>query len=225
MEKIPKIIHYVWFWKWKKSKDFIKYLNSWKKYCPDYEIKEWNEDNFDINQNYYLKKFYDKKIWAFASDFARVKILYENGWIYLDTDIEILKNFDELLKNNAFIWFQDVFSIWCSVIWAKKWNIILKEVLSIYENKKIRIVLPNLLTKIFKKYLLKKYNFKIQNIGDFKVYPKDYFYPYAYYEKPKNMKITNNTYSIHRFEASWLPSIITKISFPIIAYCAKKITK
>jgi len=225
MEKIPKIIHYVWFWKWKKSDNFMRYLESWKKYCPDYEIKEWNEDNFDINQNNYLRKFYDKKLYAFASDYTRLKILYENGWIYLDTDIEIVKNFDELLENNAFVWFQDVFSVWCSVIWAKKWNQVIKEILDIYETKKIRIILTNLITRIFKSHWIIKYNSQIQKIIDFTVYPKEYFYPYAYYEKKEDMKITKNTYVIHHFEGSWLPKIVTIIFFPIIWYFAKKITK
>lgn len=225
MTKIPKVIHYVWFWRWKKSPWFIKYLESWKKYCPDYEIKEWNEDNFDINQNRYLKTFYDKRLWAFASDFARVKILFENGWIYLDTDIELLKSFDELLENEAFLWYQDVFSIWCSVMWAKKWDHILKEILEIYETKKIRTVLPNLLTRVFKKHSKPRYNSQIQKIQNYTIYPKEYFYPYAYYEKKANMSITKDTYAIHLFEASWLPKIVTSISFPIIWYIARIITK
>ena len=222
MTKIPKVLHYVWFWKWKKSESFILYLESWKKYCPEYEIKEWNEDNFDINQNYYCKKFYDKKLWAFASDYARTKILYENGWVYLDTDIEILRNFDDLLYNEAFLWYQDIFSIWCSVMWANKWDKILKEVLEIYNTKKIRIVLPNLLTKVFKKHWLKKYDSQIQKIENYTIYTKNYFYPYAYYEKKEHMKITNNTFAIHHYDATWLPKIVTIISFPIIWFFARK---
>lgn len=114
--KINKKIHYVWFGKWKKSDEFKKYLDSWKKFCPDYEIIEWNESNFDINKNFYCAKFYKKKMWAFASDYARLDILFNKWWIYLDTDIELLKNLDPLLKNDCFFWFQDVFNIWGSNI-------------------------------------------------------------------------------------------------------------
>jgi hypothetical protein len=220
MTKIPKVLHYVWFWRWQKSESFISYIESWKKHCPNYEIKEWNEDNFDVTQNYYMKKFYDKKLFAFASDYARIKILYENGWIYLDTDVELLKNFDDLLEKDAFIWFQDIFSIWCSTIWAKKWDNILKEILEIYKTKKIRIILPNLFTKVFKKHWLKKYNNKIQKIDWFTIYPKEYFFPYAYFEKKEDMKITSNTFTIHHYDATWLPKIVTIIAFPIIWFFA-----
>jgi len=219
MKKIPKKLHYVWFWKWKKSESFQKYLKSWKKYCPDYEIIEWNEDNFNISQNIYCKKFYDKKLYAFASDYARIKILYEQGWIYLDTDIEILKNLDDLLKSESFVWFQDVFSVWLSIMWSKAKNPILKDILDIYENKRSRIIITNLITKLLKKkYNLKKYDNKIQDLEYIKIFPKDYFYPYAYFEKKRDMEITRNTYTIHHYDVTWLPKIVTNLFFPLIRY-------
>lgn len=216
MSKIPKKLHYIWFWRWKKSSEFEKYLESWKKYCPDYEIIEWNENNFDINKNSYCKKFYDKKKWAFASDYARIDILYNEWWIYLDTDIEILKNLDWFLDNKLFIGFQDVFSIWWSVIWCEKNNPIIWEILDVYKTKKTRIVIPNLLNRIFKKYWVISYSNVIIKTNDFTIYPKDYFYPFAYFENKKYMKITKNTFIIHHYDATWLPKIITKIVFPLI---------
>lgn len=221
MNKIPKVLHYVWFWKGEKPKSFLQYLNSWKKYCPDYEIIEWDEANFDIKQNKYCKKFYDKKLWAFASDYARIKILYDNWWIYLDTDIEILKNFDDLLDSEWFLSFQDIFSVGWSIIWAQKWNKILAEILEIYNKQKTRIIITNLLTKVFKKHWLVKYNNKIQDLNNFKIYTKDYFYPYAYFEKPENMVITKNTFTIHHYDATWLPKFIIYLIFPIIWFFNK----
>ena len=222
MKKIPKKIHYVWFWKWEKPKNFEKILASWKKFCPDYEIIEWRENNFDITKNYYCKKFYDKKLWAFASDYARIKILYENWGVYLDTDMELLKPLDDLLDNKAFIWFQDIFSIGVGIFASQKKNPVLKDILDIYENKKTRILIPNLITRLLrKKYSLKKYNSQIQDLWEIKVYPKEYFYPYAYFEKASDMEITKNTYTIHHYWASWLPKIIIKIFFPLINFYVK----
>lgn len=100
---IPKKIHYCWFGKGNKGELFEKCKKSWEKYFPDYEIIEWNEDNFDINCNKYVKEAYDKKKYAFVSDYARLKILYEEGGIYFDTDVEVLKKFDgDLLQNGYF---------------------------------------------------------------------------------------------------------------------------
>ena len=216
MNKIPKKIHYIWFWRWKKSIEFEKYLKSWKQTCPDYEIIEWNEDNFDVNKNSYCKKFYDMKKLAFAADYARFDILYNEWWIYVDTDIEILKNLDNFLDNKLFLGFQDVFSIWWAIIWSEKSNIIIKEILDSYKNRKIRTILPNLLDRIFKKYWIKKYSKDIIYSNNFTIYPKEYFYPYWYFEKKEDMIITKNTYTIHHYDATWLPSFITNFIFPLI---------
>lgn len=197
----------------------MKCIESWKKYCPDYEIIEWNEDNFDINQNKYCKKFYDKKLWAFASDYARFFVLYNHWWVYVDTDIELLKPIDELLDNKFFTSFQDVFLIWASIIGSEKNNQIVQDILNIYDTKITRIILPNLVTKIFKKYWIDKYSNQVIKNNDFTIYTKDYFYPYAYFEK--EIKITKNTYAIHHYDASWLPKIIRIIFFPIIRLFAK----
>lgn len=99
---IPKIIHYCWFGKKPISEDVKKYIETWKKYCPNYEIKQWNEDNFDINQNLYCKEAYEAEKWAFVSDYVRLKVLYEYGGIYMDTDIELCKSFDDLLIYDAY---------------------------------------------------------------------------------------------------------------------------
>lgn len=104
---IPKKIHYCWFGMGEKPELAKKCIQSWKKYCPDYEIIEWNEDNFDIDQYPYLRWCYDNKKWAFLSDFARLLVVYQNGGIYFDTDVELIKTPDELLGCNAFFGFEN----------------------------------------------------------------------------------------------------------------------
>ena len=94
---IPKKIHYCWFGRNEKPKAVQKCIASWKKYCPDYEIIEWNEDNFDVQQNPYIKYCYDNKKWAFLSDLVRLLVVCEHGGIYFDTDVELVRNPDFLL--------------------------------------------------------------------------------------------------------------------------------
>ena len=95
---IPKIIHYCWFGGGPISAESQKCMESWKKYCPDYKIIEWNEQNFDISQNRYAQQAYEAKKYAFVSDYVRLAVLYEYGGIYLDTDVELVRPLDELLE-------------------------------------------------------------------------------------------------------------------------------
>ena len=104
---IPKIIHYCWFGGNEKPEVIKKCIASWKEKCPDYEIKEWNESNFDVSINRYTKEAYDSKKWAFVSDYARLWIVYHYGGIYLDTDVELLKGLDDLLQYEVFMFFQN----------------------------------------------------------------------------------------------------------------------
>lgn len=100
---IPKVIHYCWFGDKPIPKMAKKCLKSWGKYCPGYEIKLWNEDNFDLNCNQYVKEAYEAKKWAFVTDYARLYIVYHYGGIYLDTDVELIQPLDSLLKEQAFL--------------------------------------------------------------------------------------------------------------------------
>ena len=100
---IPKKIHYCWFGKNPKPQKVLDCIASWRQLLPEYEIIEWNEKNFDISQNMYAREAYEAGKYAFVSDFARLKILYDEGGIYLDTDIEVVQNFDEFLRHGAFI--------------------------------------------------------------------------------------------------------------------------
>ena len=104
---IPKVIHYCWFGKSEKPESVKKCIASWRKFCPDYKIIEWNEDNFDLNCIPFVQQAYQKKKWAFVTDYARLKIIYENGGIYFDTDVELLRNIDKLLLLKGFMGTED----------------------------------------------------------------------------------------------------------------------
>ena len=100
---IPKIIHYCWFGGNPLPKSAIKCIESWKKYLPDYEIKEWNESNFDFSKCAYAREAAEKKKWAFVSDYARFKILYQYGGLYFDTDVEVIKPLDDIIAAGPFM--------------------------------------------------------------------------------------------------------------------------
>lgn len=104
--QIPKIIHYCWFGGNPKSKLIEQCIASWKKYCPDWEIDEWNEDNFDISCVPYMKEAYEATKWAFVSDVARLMIIYQSGGVYMDTDVELLDSIDPWIESNAFFAFE-----------------------------------------------------------------------------------------------------------------------
>lgn len=103
---IPKIIHYCWFGNNPKTELEVRCIESWRKYCPDWEIIEWNESNININSITYMKEAYENKKWAFVSDVARLQIIYNNGGIYLDTDVELKKNLEEWLSYDSIFAFE-----------------------------------------------------------------------------------------------------------------------
>ena len=210
MSKIPKIIHYCWFGKNPLPSEYKKYIESWKKFCPDYEIKEWNEDNFDINSNIYMKEAYEAKKWAFVTDYVRLYVLYKYGGIYMDADVEVIKPLDEFLKHEAFSGFETKTDIPTGIMACRKGNKLFKELLDYYNNRHFKLdsgeydTTTNVITitKICEKYGLVKNN-KYQVINGFALYPKEYFCP-------KNIKTgvidkTDNTYTIHHFSGSWMP--------------------
>lgn len=108
---IPKKIHYCWFGMGPKPPVFEKCYQSWKKYAPDYEIIEWNEDNFDISRFPFAQQAYDSKKYAFVSDIARLSVIYDHGGVYLDTDVELLAPLDVFLNNECFFFFQNVLNV------------------------------------------------------------------------------------------------------------------
>lgn len=206
---IPKVIHYCWFGKGIIPQLEEKCIASWKKYCPDYEIICHNEDNFDISENKYAKEAYDAGKWAFVSDYVRLKVLYENGGIYLDTDVEIIKPIDDLIKENGYMGYDDNGVVATGLGFAcEKGNELVKNLLADYDD--ISFIRPDGSYDITPcpvrnnetlKRLGMDFSIKEQIFMGIRMLPEDYLCPLKYYTGKK--VITENTYSIHHFCASW----------------------
>lgn len=153
---IPKVINYCWFGRGEKSGLIKKCIASWEKYCPDWEITEWNEDNFDVDFCAYSKKAYKEKRYGFVSDAARQKIIYERGGAYFDTDCEFIAPIDELLDNKAFFAYSMTRSIGTGLgFGAEKGSPVVKRLLDEYVNYDVRkpfVVCTEIDTKVFKEY-------------------------------------------------------------------------
>ena len=133
---IPKTIHYCWFGNNDKPTIVKKCIESWEKNLSDYEIIEWNEETFNIECNDFVKEAYEKKMYAFVSDYVRVYALYNYGGIYLDTDVEVNKSFNDLLENDSIWGFEEKNYIATSTIGARKGNELIKEFLDEYNGRK-----------------------------------------------------------------------------------------
>lgn len=207
---IPKIIHYCWFGGKKKPENVEQYILSWKNKCPDYEIREWNENNFDIKSNCFCKEAYEKKKWAFVSDYARLAILYKYGGIYMDTDVEVIKPFDNLLTYQAFLCFESSKMVSIGTLGAKKESFLIKDLLNVYNNMHFLNndgslnMATNLtyITKILSTNYGLKLNGKRQLLGDILVLPMTAFIAKSYWTGW--IMAENDTYAIHHYEASWL---------------------
>ena len=208
--KIPKIIHYCWFGHNPLPPIAIKCIDSWKNTLPEYEIKEWNESNFDLESNTYIKQAYDCKKWAFVTDYIRLKVLYEYGGIYMDTDVEVLKPLDSFLKLPAFSGFESIDKIETGIIGAVKENKWVKELLEDYDYRTFLKLdgsydlTPNvdIITNITKMRYSIKLDNSLQHLDDVSFYPYDWFCA-KNFETGKITK-TENTYTIHHFSGSWI---------------------
>lgn len=206
---IPKIIHYCWFGAVPKPKKILDYINIWRDLNPDFKIMEWNEENFDVCTNHYVREAYNAQMWAFVSDYVRLFALYNYGGIYLDTDVEAIKSFDFLLKHKWFMGAESEFSMCTATIGSERYSDLIKEIMNTYENEHFIVngkmnKLPNS-QRIF--YILKyKYKYRysphdIQIIDTGIIYPPEYFSPINCYTLRE--KITDNTISIHRYASTW----------------------
>ena len=203
---IPKRIHYCWFGRNPKPKLAEKCIASWKKYCPDYEIIEWNEENFDVNINNYTKSAYEQKKYAFLTDYTRLLILYEHGGIYFDTDVELIKPIDDLLENKSYFGFENKKYVNTGLgFGAEKENSIvqlMKEEYNDLVNKSNSFVsCPILNTNALVRAGL-QLSGKQQILEEGIVYPIDFFNPYD--DPTGRLNITENTYSIHWYSKSWM---------------------
>lgn len=221
---IPKIIHYCWFGRNSLPKNAIKCINSWKKYFPGYEIKEWNEDNFDFNCCAYVKEAYHAKKWAFVSDYARFWILYNYGGLYFDTDVEVIKDMSDIIKEGSFMGCEATDKIVPGLGLGVNPGLglgvnpglgLYKEILENYQESHFLNsdgsnnyeTVVNRTTKILKKHGFKDCN-SIQKIADITIYPTEYFCPLDY--ATGKLEITENSRSIHWYDASWLDERMKK---------------
>ena len=218
---IEKKIYYVWIGNAKKPDIFYKCLESWKKNLLDFEIIEINEKNFDMKthlaKNRFFRECYERRLWAYVSDYMRVHFMYENSGIYVDTDMEIIKDLtpilegkDEFSKNgkmNFFIGYEDEKHISVGIFGTTKHNEVLKDIKDFYENdisKKPIWTIPKIFTYTFeKKYNLSGKRENVLKNGEIVIFPKEYFYPYGFKEVYSDDCIKPETYGIHWWNDSW----------------------
>ena len=210
---IPKIIHYCWFGRNSKPKLSEKCYASWQMYCPDYEIKEWNEDTYDLSQApLYVQQAYEAKKWAFVTDYVRLQVVYEHGGIYLDTDVELVRNPNEFLNCTAFFGFEGDYSIATGLgFGAVKGSGILKELMADYQD--IPFILDNggmdltpcpvRNTEVFLRKGLKLDGTKQVLEDGTLILSAEFLCPLD--NATRILRKTKNTVSIHHFDASWQP--------------------
>ena len=214
-EKIPKKLHYIWIGGNKKPDSVEKYLESWRKACPDYEIIEWNESNFDMNENQYIKEAYEAKKYAFVTDYMRLAILHREGGIYLDSDVELTKSLDEYLDHDCFSGFENDVMIPTAVFGAKKGCKYIEYLLSYYNNRSFYLKngKPDITTNVITITVMTKakYNIKLNNTlqvikteddEEIVYYPFDYFCTKDFVSG--EIVTTENSHAIHHFRGSWL---------------------
>lgn len=206
---IPRKIHYCWFGRGEKPKMAQKCIASWKKYCPDYEIIEWNEENFNLDYNGYTRYCYDNKRWAFLSDFVRLVVVAEHGGIYFDTDVELLKRPDELLQYEAFYGFENNENINTGqgfgavaghpTIEAMKvqYTVLKPDETGAYP----MITCPALNTNALLPFGLALDGTR-QNIAGAEILPADWLNPYD--DPTGRLNKTKNTVSVHWYSKSWM---------------------
>ena len=214
---IPKKIHYCWFGRNPLPESAQKCIASWRKYFPDYEIIEWNEDNFDVNIIPYTAQAYAAKKYAFVSDYARFKILYEHGGVYFDTDVEVIRPMDDIIARGAFMGFEiDAPLSGASKMVNPGLGLAVAPGLGLYAEllelyRSLQFILPDgsYNTKTIVSYtteILAKYGLAdvagVQHVAGIYIYPKEYFNPLD--DNTGRLRITDNTRSIHWYSKTWL---------------------
>ncbi len=206
---IPKIIHYCWFGGKPKPPLAEKCLKSWRKFCPDFEIREWNEGNFDIaTAPLYVRQAYEAGRWAFVTDYVRLKALTEEGGIYMDTDVEVVKPFTPYLHHQAFAGFESPARIQTGLLACEKDFPLFREFLSYYDTAQYYNPdgTENITTNVeVLTALCEKYGFQgddtYQVVKGFAIYPREYFCPVDF--DTEKLHRTRKTVTIHWFAASW----------------------
>lgn len=218
--QIPKVIHYCWFGGKSLPDDALKCIESWKKFCPDYEIVEWNESNTDLDCCDYVREAYQSKKWAFVSDYIRFKVLYAHGGVYFDTDVELIKPLDPIIEKGSFMGIESFpgdyvgnDSYFClnpgQGLAAEKGNEFYGEIITYYES--IHFLREDgtmnmdtvgmHVTGLLLKHGLKPEN-AFQTVCSINIYPKDYFNPVN--ANSGRVELTDNTVSIHHYAGTWV---------------------
>lgn len=207
---IPKKIHYCWFSGNPMPAYLKKCIESWYKYCPDYEIIRWDESNYDVDKNLYMRQAYQAKKWGFVPDIARLDILYQHGGIYLDTDVELLRSLDPLLRYNAFTGVEKWGNInmgGCSGAIPK--HPLIKKMLDyrkdetfVLEDGSLNLTTCGYYETIPLLELGMKPTNEVQKVEDMMIFSSDFFHPYDYMSG--ETMLTENTFSIHHFNGGWL---------------------
>ena len=229
---IPKKIHYCWFGGNELPESARKCIDSWKKYFPEYEIVQWNEDNYNVRKNEYIRGAYESQKYAFVSDYVRFDVLYRYGGLYFDTDVEVICSFDDILKNGSYMG--------CEIDGNKGSDIsilvnpglgmaapsrleLYKDILDYYDKQNFydsngNINTTTVVTRTTQILLEKglKNIPEIQQVGQITIYPKEYFNPRN--NNTGTLQKTNNTHSIHWYAQSWVSTkerLRSKITRPI----------
>lgn len=209
---IPKVIHYVWFGGKPLTPLAERCIASWKRYMPDYEIRRWDETTFDVNQSDYIREAYSCGQWAFASDFARFRIIYDYGGVYLDTDVELIQSLEPILERGPFM----ACDKWSGTTQypnvatglgfaAESQNKIIETILERYltmhfDGGYSGETVVTCVTDILKTVGLRPID-SIQNVGGISIYPKVYFCPFDYMNR---LDIRPETVAIHHYAGSWI---------------------
>lgn len=207
---IPKKIHYCWFGRGQMPELAVKCINSWKKHLPDYELILWNEDNFDINCNQYVKEAYESKKYAFVTDYVRLYALYHHGGIYMDTDVEVLKSLNEFLEHRAFTGCENDQMCVTGTMAAEKGHRWIEDLLNDYNDKKF--ILPDgsfdkkTNTQMITELTIDKYGWKPKDEHqvlkeELNIYPFEVFCAKDWVTG--KIRISENTHTIHHFSGSW----------------------
>ncbi len=202
---IPKTIHYCWFGGKALPKSAHKCINSWRKFLPDYEIKEWNESNFDVNMVPYTAEAHAAKKYAFVSDFARFWILHQEGGVYFDTDVEVIRPMDDILQAGAFMGMENQESVAPGLgLAVEAGHPLYRWYLDYFSDKHFTPQQPSMIPVLREKLLTLGWQqeMRIQNVEGITIYPPDYFCPQEMMGAP--IRLTENTRSIHHFDCTWL---------------------